>query len=509
MLKKLIVLLLPTLLCSSNLFSQISFSSNFESGSFGEALLLDSLWFSTDKGDSTFYISYQVNSRFDPLNPVDTSLNPSARWYYFRMDGVKDKMVHIRIKNSEAIRPFYSYDGKEFDRFSYSENPEKGLIVKKFERDTVYISHFKPYTWSRHKEKLDEWSAKASVKRETIGKSTLGLPIEMLTITDTAQTNSIKKKIWIHGRSHPSEHPASWHLEALVDMILSDSEESQDLRKNSIIYLVPFINPDGVYGGYSRSSSTGVNLEVNWDTLDSLTMPEVKALKNKLEDVTSDRPLDLLLNMHSQIANSVTYWIHNAKSTTDKFLQRQLLLSALTMGERKFYREEDQSFSAIAPRYVEGWVWDKFKEATVAITFETPYTYYAENPNGIWVSIDNLKDLAKDSFYAIYDFLMIPGGKRVILEPYRFIGRGWKGYDDNSRTYFGENYRVNENQNGKVVFRHDNLKEGSYKIFNYRENRWIEIDSITQKKSGKFVWRAKSSIFKGEVDAILLIKQEN
>ncbi|GAB1373129.1 hypothetical protein MASR1M46_00090 [Bacteroidales bacterium] len=68
-------------------------------------------------------------------------------------------MVHLAVKNSEAIRPFYSYDGENFVRFSQGENPEKGLIVKKFQKDTVYISHFIPYTWSRHKSKLDEWSA--------------------------------------------------------------------------------------------------------------------------------------------------------------------------------------------------------------------------------------------------------------------------------------------------------------------------------------------------------------
>ncbi|MDX9783092.1 MAG: M14 family zinc carboxypeptidase, partial [Bacteroidales bacterium] len=418
--------LLPLMMCSGSLFSQILFSTEFESGSLGSAKIIDSVWFSPKNGDSTLYISYQIDSRFDPLNPVDTSLRPSARWYFFRMVGVKDKMVHLNIKNSEAIRPFYSYDGEDFTRFTSGENPGKGHLVKKFKNDTVYISHFIPYTWRRHKEKLDEWSQKSFVVREEIGKSSQGLPIEMITITDPQYNNVNKKKIWIHGRSHPSEQPASWHLEALTDFIISDKTEASDLRKNSIIYIVPFINPDGVYGGYSRSTSTGVNIEINWDRPDSLTMPEVKALKGALERVTSEGPLDLLMNMHSQIANSASYWIHTGESTTEKFFDDQLLLSSLTMDDRRFYREEDQQFSAVASRYAEGWIWNRFGERTLAITFETPYTYYKESPENEWVSPGNLKELAEDTFFAIYDYLMIPGESRKVVEPERLKGKGWK-----------------------------------------------------------------------------------
>ncbi|MDD2491257.1 MAG: M14 family zinc carboxypeptidase [Bacteroidales bacterium] len=509
MTKRILIVLLPLFMSSGTLFSQILFSTGFESGSLGEATITDSVLFSTKRGDTTLYLSYQINSRFDPFNPIDTTLRPSARWYYFKMVGVKDKMVYLNIKNSEAIRPFFSYDGENFSRFTSSENPEKGLLVKRYERDTVYISHYIPYTWSRHKMKLDEWSLKPFVHREEIGKSTNGLPIEMITITDSEHSDINKKRIWIHGRSHPSEQPASWHLEALTDYILSERPEAVDLRKNSIIYIVPFINPDGVYGGYSRSSSTGVNIEINWDKPDSLTMPEIAALKFKMKELMDEKPFDLVLNMHSQIANSVTYWIHNAESTTERFLQKQLLLSALTMDDRRFYREADQSFSAVASRYVEGWIWDKYKEETLAITFETPYTYYKENPNEEWVSIENLAELAEDSFFAINDFLMIQGSYRFILEPERLKGTGWSERDDSSMTFFGESYFVDERENGRVVFKHDNLNKGVYKIYNYKSNRWEYMGRAIQRRDGRFVWRSNSSQFNGEVDAILLVKEEN
>jgi murein tripeptide amidase MpaA len=69
----------------------------------------------------------------------------------------------------------------------------------------------------------------------------------------------------------------------MIDLIVSENPDAVEMRKKCIFYIVPFINPDGVTGGYSRSTSTGVNIEVNWDRPDSLTMPEVKALKAKMK----------------------------------------------------------------------------------------------------------------------------------------------------------------------------------------------------------------------------------
>lgn len=168
---------------------------------------------------------------------------------------------------------------------------------------------------------------------------------------------------------------------------------------------------------------------------------------------------------------------------------------------------EDQQFSAVASRYAEGWIWDRFGERTLAITFETPYTFYKESPHEEWVSPDNLKDLAEDTFYAIYDYLMIPGENRMIIEPESLKGEGWRIGERSKRTYFGDNYYIDETGNGKAIYRINNLEKGEYRVFNYTSNRWIEIDTIVKKRSGRFVYKVKSSLLGGEADAIMLHKQ--
>lgn len=510
-------LLIAILLLPASLLSQVKISTDFDTGSIGSYRLVDSVWILRTPEDSLLTLSLEIDSRYDPLNPVDTSLKPSARWYHFRLEGVKNKNLFIKINNSEVIRPFYSYDGINYQRFDQSENRFKNSINKYFTRDTVYISHFIPYTLERYKNKMDDWEQNPYVTRSVIGQSTLGKPIEMLTITSPAG-NSDKKRVWIHGRSHPSEAPSSWHLEAMTDYILSDAPLAIEMRENAIFYIVPIINPDGVHGGYSRSSSTGVNIEINWDRPDSTTMPEIKSLKNALRQVTAEAPLDLLLNMHSQISSSITYWLHTAESTNDYFFKRQMLLSALTITHTPYYRPEDQMFSGVAPRYVEGWIWDRFKDTTVAITFETPYTYYNQDSTGEWVSLKNLKDLGHSSILAISDLLDLSLGNRVMIDAgEQRVNNRWKRVTLNDRIFFGENYYEAKREGARIRYK-GHLPEGEYILYRWiagpleedyppDQNIWKEEAYVIQKRDGNFRYTLKASE-EGEIaDAIMLVRQ--
>ncbi len=519
MLIKNISVLLLGILCSSFLFSQVRFSSGFESGSMGEVRSVDSTCTLISAQDSILTLSYDLFSRFDPLNPVDTALSPSARWYFFRMEGVRGKQIFLNIHNSEAIRPFYSYDGVNFKRFDEGENLTKRRINKIFTEDTVYISHFIPYTYTHLINKINQWRKSEFVSYREIGKSQLDVPIPMLTITDGNVPDQYKKRIWIHGRAHPSEQPCSWHLEAMINELTSGSEYSRSLLAGSIFYIVPFINPDGVIGGYSRSTSTGVNVEINWDREDSLTTPEVKALKKTIKELTSEKPFDLFLNMHSQIANSVTYWIHTAESTSNITYKNQLLLSNLTINDNPYFSSKDQSFSDVAPRYAEGWMWNKFGDRTVAITFETPYTYYKENIEGEWVSIDNLSRMGINSLYAISDYLNISTPSRILVDPQITNKKRWRRSDSSSEVFFGDDYfkPASTSKKAKVKFSADDVKKGQYKIYSWSVgpaekisptgmNCWKEIGTLKQKRDGKFTWKVKADKVGGIADKILLVK---
>ena len=513
-------MLLLSFLGSGFLFAQIKVSAQFEGGNIQDFKIKDTSRIKLSDKDSIIILSAQILSRPDPRNPIDTSLSPSARWYYFKLTGVKGKQMFIKVPNSEVIRPFYSYDNKVFQRLEKSENVIKGTINKVFTKDTVYFSHFIPYLYSRIVEKVSQWSQHPDVKKEVIGKSSQGRDIFMLTITSNNNNKEPKKVIWIHGRSHPSESPASWHLEGMIEQLLNNSEYSKALRENCIFYIVPFINPDGVYGGYSRSIANGVNIEINWDRPDSLTMPEVKVLKKTIENVLSKNNIDVFLNMHSQIANSVTYWIHDAKSTTPDFFRKQVLFSNLTINGNPYYKSEHQSFSAIAPRYAEGWIWNKVGEKSMALTFETPYTYYNENPTGEWVSIENLYELAKHSLYAISDYLLLNAHERVVVDNPIVSKQKLSLNNDSKIMFIGDNYIQSSKDNAKITYQTPVLKQGKYEIYKWiageckevsknGENIWQKCDEINIRRDKKVKYRIKLENSGDKADALLFVRKSN
>ena len=339
----------------------------------------------------------------------------------------------------------------------------------------------------------------------------------MLILTDATVPDSLKRRVWIHSRVHTSEAPAAWYLEAMIDELLSDAPLSREILRRTVFYVVPETNPDGVRGGYSRSTAQGVNLEINWDRPDSLTQPEVRVLKRTIDSLSTERPFDVALNLHSQSAPFVTYWIHTAKSTSAKMYRRKMLLSALTVAHTPYYRPIDQRFSEAAPRYAEGWFWQRFGERTLAVTFETPYTYYNNDPAGEWVSRESLAELAHASLLALSDLLDLGGSERRQADSERMKARGkWLRRTAKDRQFFGGSYLVAERKGASVSFVFPDVAEGRYEVFKWipgpldkkfarEENRWQPIGEVVQEQAGWLVWRYQAAAPGDVLDVILLV----
>lgn len=500
-----------------NVAAQVTISADFDTGSIGSVRRIDSVRMLHAAKNSLEVMSLGIRSRIDPLNPVDTALLPSSRWFHFRLEGVKGKLMFLRIPNTEMVRPFYSYDGEEYLRFDAGECSLPQTVYKYFLHDTVYVAYFLPYGHARHKAKANEWACSPFVRRQRIGRSGEGRPIEMLILTDATVPDSLKRRVWIHSRVHTSEAPAAWHLEAMIDELLSAAPLSREILRRTVFYVVPEPNPDGVRGGYSRSTPQGVNLEINWDRPDSLTQPEVRVLKHTIDSLSTQRPFDVALNLHSQSAPFVTYWIHTAKSTSAKMYRRKMLLSALTIAHTPYYRPIDQRFSEAAPRYAEGWFWQRFGERTLAVTFETPYTYYNNDPAGEWVSRESLAELAHASLLALSDLLDLGGSERRQADSERMKARGkWLRRTAKDRQFFGGSYLVAERKGASVSFVFPDVAEGRYEVFKWipgpldkkfarEENRWQPIGEVVQEQAGRLVWRYQAAAPGDVLDVILLV----
>ena len=123
-----------------------------------------------------------------------------------------------------------------------------------------------------------------------------------------------KQRVWVHAAVHPSETTASFTAEGLVGWLTGGSDEARTLLDHTIFNVVTMTNPDGVALGNYRTTSSSVNLEVQWGSPYTSTVPEIAALRGKIEQFMGTvaapgaNPITMLLNLHS--SHDETYPFH-------------------------------------------------------------------------------------------------------------------------------------------------------------------------------------------------------
>ena len=84
-------------------------------------------------------------------------------------------------------------------------------------------------------------------------------------------------------RTHPSETASNFTLEAFVKSVL----ESKTLKSMYNFYIVPMVNPDGVYFGNHRTSVTGQDVNRNFRSQNLECFPEIQAINNMISGIST------------------------------------------------------------------------------------------------------------------------------------------------------------------------------------------------------------------------------
>jgi len=523
-------LLVSGLLLSASATAQVRFDADFESGSLGTVQMLDSTRFIVAPGDTVTQLSYLVKGRFDPLNPIDTALEPSANWYYFRMTGVKGKQIHLTQQDNGVPRSSFSYDGVIWDHLPAAESQEQ-YLAKRFTRDTVYLALYNPYTYSYLQERLAHWCSRPDVVLDTIGFSHEGRPLQMMHITDASVPSKDKIRIWVHGRQHPSETPASYLVDGFVEYLTAETPEGKALRQQIDAYVLPFANPDGVADGLSRSNATGVNQEINFGRSEDSTVVEVRAIKRMFERLTADRPFDVVLNSHSQLAGSATFWMHRSGSTSTTYLRKLWTYAGLVCSFNPCIQPRDLNFSDVAPRYAEGWFWNRAGDRTIALTVETTYNCYSFDPDGLWADNDNIRLFGVRSLQAIAEYfgLSLPG--RYLVETPAQMKSGWEPYRHDGHSFIGTEAWRATRKGASVIYQLDRLPAGRYALYQFVPgdciepegqyhfqdmetgawtdpgvHGWVFVQTVEQPRDGRFRYTRIANSEGEWADALLLIR---
>jgi len=472
--------------------AQVRFDADFESGVLGQVKALN---------DSCF----TVHNRFDPPNPIDSTLSPSANWYYWRMTGIKGRSITLKLPDIDRPASCWSADGLHWQHFSDCENPA-GKLQKRFESDTCYIASFVPYNWSFLRQRMEHWMLRSDVDIHTIGQSAEGRPLEMLHITDRSIPSQSKYRIWMHGRIHPSESPSSFLLDALIEHLSDDSPEARELRRNFEFYILPFANPDGVADGYSRCNALGINQEINFGRSDDSTCVEVRAMKREWERLCSERPLNMMINHHSQKDPNATFWLHSAESTSERFYGRLRTLTDLTCSFNPYLRQWDLAESKVASRYAEGWFWDRFAESTPAITIETPYTRYS---NYTAVTPENLGEFGRRFLQAIAEYFGVSTPGRLIVSEPEEVPEGWEKAPEGYSS-IGPDCLVATREGASISYTTDHkFRPGRYLIYRYvgspGKGAWVFASDIFLLSRDKFEYTYTATAPGETADALLLL----
>lgn len=438
-----ILFLLVLIAFQTNIFSQITFDADFESGNINTVTTTDS-------------INYTVTTVSDI----------GGRWFYFRIKGVKNKFIRVTISSTDVNRPMYSYNNRDFTRFTASESPSTKMFQKSFTEDTVYVAYYTPYNYSYLQERIAEWKLNTFTKVDTLGITDKGFPIQQVTITDPSVPNANKHRIWIHARTHPGETPSSWHFDGIIQKLLSNDEVISYYRQNVIFYLIPFTNPDGVYYGRSRTNFSGIDVESNWNKSDAETCKEVKILKQRMAQINSEKVLSVFNNLHSQAVSYCTFWIHTPSSTNPRFYRKEYQFSNLNTSDNPYFVPSDYSESNLSAVFPEGWLWANHGEQVMALTYETPYDKYS---TGTWVTNDNLIEIGKRNVYAIAEYLELSHPKWYILDNKDAIANGNWSIDTTGLEFYSDNFLTAPvgNGNSSIEYNTQNLSSGIYDVYGW------------------------------------------
>lgn len=247
--------------------------------------------------------------------------NRQASWYYFRVDGAKGREVTFIMvdlsgeynyrSNKGAITgntlPFYSSDGINWlpvEVASYDVSGSTLTYKVDISSDRVWIAHTPPYTLANLKNLNNDLTRNPDVTINTIGRSVEGREVPLVTITDRSIADKNKKVVWLMFRQHAWESGSSWTGEGLMRFVSSSGPVARQIRKDTIVKVLPLCDPDGVFHGTVRFNRNGFDLNRNWDVVDPVKMPEITAGRKAILDwVDAGNRIDFFLTLHNDEYN--------------------------------------------------------------------------------------------------------------------------------------------------------------------------------------------------------------
>jgi murein tripeptide amidase MpaA len=222
-----------------------------------------------------------------------------TQWFYFRLQGARDKACTMRFLNAgqttypagwENYQAVASYDRISWFRVATAYDGQVMTVTHTPERDSVYYAYFEPYSWEQHLRLLRRAEGSALVRIHELGHTVEGRALNLVVVGNPAAI----KKVWVIARQHPGETMGEWFVEGMIDALLDSANPiARRLLARATFYIVPNMNPDGAVHGNLRTNAAGANLNREWMAPSMEASPEVFLVRNKIHEVGCNMFLDI------------------------------------------------------------------------------------------------------------------------------------------------------------------------------------------------------------------------
>lgn len=253
---------------------------------------------------------------------AETAAEATCRsWFYFQVTAPKGVMLTIVVKNlnlqgkmfREGHRPVYCGADSVWNRvtglITYQAAGEDLSLFEvtfrhHFTEECVSFAFSYPWSYEQNQVFLSHLVSSVSsdiyIHRENLIPSLEGRRCDLLTIssydniTDQCEFHpaplfpeasrpyrfqDCKKVAFVTARVHPGETPGSLMLNGFLKWVCSADPRAVEARKHFVFKVIPMLNPDGVFRGYYRTDTMGLNLNRFYQTPDVNAAPTIWATR--------------------------------------------------------------------------------------------------------------------------------------------------------------------------------------------------------------------------------------
>jgi hypothetical protein len=345
------------------------------------------------------------------------------RTFYFRVSQAAGIHLKIDVENvywNCGNVPLISYDRQTWYRLDPATSNDTHIDINvPDDQDQIFISYAYPYTVTDKNQFLQTLEGDGRVTLSVIGQAndTGNTPlwartIDLVTIQALNNTSEEKIKVWIHARIHPGEVPPSFIVEGLITFLLqSYTLEANWLLEHCICYIVPMMNPTGVYHGNYRTNASSENLEAVWCKSTELgeqsPYSEVDALKKTLDLINSGRtPVAIALNLHAtmtQVDEGHFHFKHIYPSVSLAMEQKEeYWITRFDEAATQFNNVNPHTSQLSSCAFVESYLWNHYQDQVMAITMESVYAN-RDSDDGIALPAD-FRELGAEMGKALYQY---------------------------------------------------------------------------------------------------------